>query len=817
MKTKLLPLFLLLATPATAQTIAPNEAQSRAAAFLNARAKSLSARQGIKAKATTAAQLTLAYTGQGRGKACYYVFNRPDHQGYVIMGADKAAHEVLGYTDHGTFDASRIPDNLKWWLSQYEGQISTARRTAAATTTTAAARTDVPAMCQTKWRQSAPFNVAINGGENSYQAGCVAIAGAQVMKYWQYPAKGNDCAYDEVKLDDEVTARATNTNMTIDWDNMQNEYPSDNYYVYQTYFNYSTPKVSSVADLVYNVGRACQMQYDKGGSATSSRALGAALIEQFNYDAGMTYENRANYTDAAWEEMVYTELAAGRPLVYSGVSTGLGGHCFVCDGYDATNDLYHINWGWASSDDGYYKLTGFNALNYVKDSQDANAFTSDQNILKGLQPDAGGKLACSLSVSNATLTATSAQTGTQLIFQSQVVNTTLSSTKEFTPSLMLVSTTTGERISVTPSYVTSVDANLKGYGYLTAYFNVPPAAKVGQTYNVVPVFTDESGLTKEANATSAMPQLTIAAPTTGVYLDGAPTFKQSATSTTLSDFEMSFDIMNTTDADINTTLSVYFMAQSGALAASAEVPAATYAAGQRTHVTVTPGMSSDISSLTEGNTYSVEIRRDDDYKNALLKSRTYYFSVVAPTTISYNLSAAQWGTICLPFSAPVPEGVKAYTVTGHEGSTLLLTEVADGTLQADTPYLVNGQQGTYPFSGPQATSGNYASGMLVGSTATTFTAPAKSYILANYNGTLGFYRIAADKQCRQYSAYLRAPLGTDIATFSLTDAKGEVTTIATPIIQHTTSPDKAYDLGGRRTLPTTKGLVIVNGQKCINK
>lgn len=822
MKAKALPLLLLLATPAAAQTIAPTEAQSRAAAFLSARAKALSARQGIKAKATNATQLTLAYTGKGaQTGTCYYVFNRPNNQGYIIMGADKAAHEVLGYTDRGTFDATRLSDNLKWWLAQYETQISTARRMAAqhktvleSTAHATATRTDVPAMCQTKWRQSAPFNVAITGGENSYQAGCVAIAGAQVMKYWRYPAQGNDGAFAEVKLDDEVTARATNTSMAIDWDNMKDEYATE-YYLYKTYFDYTKPTNSSVADLVYNVGRASQMSYSKGGSATTSRALGAALIKYYNYDAGMTYESRNLYTDQVWEQMVYNELAAGRPLVYSGNSTAEGGHCFVCDGYDATNDLYHINWGWGNNDDGYFKLTGFNALNYVKDSEDANAFTGDQNILRGLQPNAGGRMSYSLLMSNTTLNATSAKAGTTVTLSGQAVNTTLSDDVDITPGVLLVSNT-GHRIYIdTPTYTTPVGGNLTGYSMLTLMFSLPAEAKVGETYSVIPAFYDENGLLKEAASSTDFPQLTITAPESGVYLDGAPTFKQSSNSTTLNDFELSFNIMNATSTDLSTALTVYFMSKSNYLVASCDVPQTTYAAGQSTPVCITPDMIPNFAKLAEGEVYSIEIHRDDDFKNALLKSRTQYFSVVAPTNISYSLSAAQWGTICLPFSATVPTGVKAYTVSGHEGSTLLLTEVTNGTLSANTPYLLNGPAGDYPFSGPQATSGNYANGMLVGSTAANFSAPAQSYILANYNGTLGFYRIAASKSCRQYSAYLRAPQGTAFASLSIAGANGTVTAITAPTTLGAKAPGSVYDLNGRRTNDNAKGLVIVNGQKQI--
>ena len=63
-------------------------------------------------------QLTLAHQGrpasrqQDTDEACYYVFNQPGEKGFVIIASDDGG-EVLGYTDHGHFDTSLIPDNMQ--------------------------------------------------------------------------------------------------------------------------------------------------------------------------------------------------------------------------------------------------------------------------------------------------------------------------------------------------------------------------------------------------------------------------------------------------------------------------------------------------------------------------------------------------------------------------------------------------------------------------------------------------------------------------------------------------------------------------------
>ena len=63
---------------------------------------------------------------------------------------------------------------------------------------------------------------------------------------------------------------------------------------------------------------------------------------------------RFNYTNEAWEKLIYEEVANKRPVLYSGFSD-TGGHEFVIDGYDNMG-LFHVNWSWSGADD--YCVTG---------------------------------------------------------------------------------------------------------------------------------------------------------------------------------------------------------------------------------------------------------------------------------------------------------------------------------------------------------------------------------------------------------------------------------------------------------------------------
>lgn len=64
---------------------------------------------------------------------------------------------------------------------------------------------------------------------------------------------------------------------------------------------------------------------------------------------------RDYYGIQEWEDMIYAELAARRPVIYDGSTASGAGHEFVCDGYE--NGYFHINWGWGGLSDGYFMLT----------------------------------------------------------------------------------------------------------------------------------------------------------------------------------------------------------------------------------------------------------------------------------------------------------------------------------------------------------------------------------------------------------------------------------------------------------------------------
>ena len=105
---------LFMTCEAFAVQLSPQEALSR---MNNTQSQS----KGI---VSTNSAVQLAYTSSYKGINTYYVFNKDTNDGYIILSADDCMPAVLGVVDRGSFDINNIPDNMKWWLSQYDTSIS---------------------------------------------------------------------------------------------------------------------------------------------------------------------------------------------------------------------------------------------------------------------------------------------------------------------------------------------------------------------------------------------------------------------------------------------------------------------------------------------------------------------------------------------------------------------------------------------------------------------------------------------------------------------------------------------------------------------
>lgn len=123
-------------------------------------------------------------------------------------------------------------------------------------------------------------------------------------------------------------------------------------------FDWDNMTDSETAWLMRYCGQSVHMDYGGSESSASSINVPTALINHFSYSRTSKLVTRRGLDDYEWESLIYNELKNGRPVYYEAVSMKVGGHAYVVDGY--SDGLFHINWEWEGSCDGYFSLQNMN-------------------------------------------------------------------------------------------------------------------------------------------------------------------------------------------------------------------------------------------------------------------------------------------------------------------------------------------------------------------------------------------------------------------------------------------------------------------------
>lgn len=330
---------------------------------------------------------------EGDGSADFYVFDISP-VGFVIVSATDNVTPILAYSTESNFQSGNAQVGISEWMQNTGAGVHQAvlQHVPASTKTTLlwtsylqgqsnviSRSAGVKPMLSTTWSQDPYYNVLCpydneHGGRSV--TGCVATTMAQIMKYWSFPSQGvgsfsyvdsqgvNGCSYNIGRLSADFGATK------YDWANMPASLGSTD---------------QTVATLLYHCGVGVGMNYSANGSSAVFNHPGHpcavnAFTSYFSYDAQtIRYVAKAAYTSADWLTLIENELNQGRPVFYTGQDTGnIGGHAWVCDGYDASGNL-HMNWGWGGTDNGYFSITDLDAAPYN--------FSWSQSAIIGIQPD----------------------------------------------------------------------------------------------------------------------------------------------------------------------------------------------------------------------------------------------------------------------------------------------------------------------------------------------------------------------------------------------------------------------------------------------
>ena len=196
------------------------------------------------------------------------------------------------------------------------------------------------------WHQGTPYNndcpdMGCTTTQNGHAlVGCVATAGAQIMKYWSWPPYGVGAGYND----------------TYDWPNMFDNVTT----------SAPTAVQAAVAELNYEVGVAVGMCYGCDASSAYTYDMVGVYISRYYYHSSCININRPSYTASDWFNLIKWNINANRPIQYR-----IPGHSIVCDGWQEIGSpvtkQYHMNYGWGGGATTWYTLDALQGGNPVEE------------------------------------------------------------------------------------------------------------------------------------------------------------------------------------------------------------------------------------------------------------------------------------------------------------------------------------------------------------------------------------------------------------------------------------------------------------------
>lgn len=344
-----------VAVSVMANPVGIDEARRKAASFLNSASSAQTRAKSVSSK--------MSLQEVDAGFDHLYVFNNGDNGGFVVVSADDRTDAVLAYSESGSFDSRQGNEALKAMLAALNGEVG-----AVAASPFFTARNDtemkeqdrepVRPMITTCWNQYDPYYHFCPTDPYSGSpclVGCVAITLAQLMKYYKYPEQ-TTVTIPAYTTQDGIKMPALPPT-TFDYDLM------NDYYVWDAFEpDYTPDQLEAVQKLLKYAGCAIEMQYSSSGSAATFDV--ARIAEYFGYRSDARVLQAGQYPRTTWEQMVYNELAAGRPVPYSAGGIKAQNHNFIIDGYDGRGYFHAV-----TGEYGYFSGNFYCKLHVINDCE----------------------------------------------------------------------------------------------------------------------------------------------------------------------------------------------------------------------------------------------------------------------------------------------------------------------------------------------------------------------------------------------------------------------------------------------------------------
>ncbi len=421
-----------------------------------------------------------------------YIFT-PESGGYLLVSADDKVVPVLGYSDNGLFNPDNIPPAMNWWLGEYADQIGHSASSRSSAMVERPDRAPIEPMVTTRWNQDSPYNALCPSYDGHRSVtGCVATAMAQIMAYHKWPEKGKG-QHEYYNRNELISLDFSQ--MTYDWGNMLDSYADG--------AGTERQKIA-VAQLMYSCGVSTDMNYSPSQSGTPDVFVASALVDYFDYDAGIRYAERDYFGMLEWEEFIYGQLRDYGPVQYSGSSSD-GGHSFVCDGY-SSDGFFHINWGWGGMSDGYFRLSALEPANHGIGGA-SSGFNYDQAVIANIRkPKRNSRMYLNLMMDQGfgvvpSKSGVDTRPGDQLQIGGRILNFSVT-TANGSLGVKFTNNETGEiKYGTAPTRF-----YLQKLGLLNGYTSEIPSTLRAGSYTVTPVMCGTDGVWKDVPIKLSTPQ-----------------------------------------------------------------------------------------------------------------------------------------------------------------------------------------------------------------------------------------------------------------------------------------------------------------------
>ncbi len=359
--------------------------------------------------------------------------------GFVITSADDRVDPVIAFTPTGT---NLVQDASNPFWALISGDIAARERAAGVTaspplrTTKSAAKGETQTSAQTRWASLLEKAAAKKSGtllrgtkstrsaatvsdirvdsfvlskwnqltHNNYQnglpcynrytpygypCGCVATAGGQLMRHWQWPTNSVPSLTTTCAINGSSVTRTMQGGI-YDWASMPLD-PAE---------GATEAQCQAIGKLTYDIGVAVNMSWAEGGSWANTFTLVPRFRDTFGYASALAAvfiqdDNTYPYSLDELKKAVIPNCDARAPLVMSieGYVEGrLYGHAVVVDGYGYAGDDFfmHVNYGWGGINDAWYMPPNINEFDTICGFV-LNVFPqATGSILSGRVLDAGG-------------------------------------------------------------------------------------------------------------------------------------------------------------------------------------------------------------------------------------------------------------------------------------------------------------------------------------------------------------------------------------------------------------------------------------------